>query len=738
MWSLRKTPWHRSLRFKLITAALSVEMLMLALLLGNSYRVLSDATEERVRSRLEALGPMFDAAFSSRVFTRDKAELQAIVQTLTEGQRSDLPYILVYTLDGRLLAHAGTVEPSAVPLNASVASLTAAPVLSVERDLLLQGTRVGRVHFGLSVQSFLLSRDHLVMQSALIAVLEVVLSFVILALTSYLITRPLHPLVAASQKLTHGDYGVRLTFKTQDEMGQLADAFNGMAAAIEDKIATLKRTEDLLRTSQTALLGERRFLKTLLATIPQMIWLKNADGVYLACNREFELFFGASEEEIVGQTDHDFLDQNLADFFRERDLAAIEAGRPMVNEEWITYAVGGARVLLQTTKTPMIDEDGTLIGVLGIAYEITALRQNEIALQNSRESLKQAQKVAQIGSWDLDIPSGRLTWSEQTYRIFGLPPERPMDLETFFACLPRDDQAQVMTAWHAALDGTPYDIEHRILHQGTIRWVRQRAEVRFGPDGQPLKGTGTAQDVTDRKRAELKMMDSVEELTRSNAELERFAYIASHDLQEPLRSIVSFTQLIERRMGNDFPAEHRENFAFVVEAAKRMSLLIQDLLAVSRVASPGTGFTRVALADACTAALDNLRDGITQNHAEIVVKSLPEINGDSLQLMQVFQNLIGNALKFRHPGRRPKIVVRSQRKDQMWEISVTDNGIGIGPTSQDVFEMFCRLHPKTAYPGTGIGLTICKRIVARHGGTITMTSDDGQGTTFTFTLPVVP
>ncbi|HPU80140.1 PAS domain S-box protein [Accumulibacter sp.] len=269
-----------------------------------------------------------------------------------------------------------------------------------------------------------------------------------------------------------------------------------------------RRLADQLQISiSEAREAERELLKTLIRSIPNLIWLKNAEGVYLACNREFEKFFGKGEAEIVGKTDYDFLSGELADFFRGHDRAAAAAGKPTVNEEWITYADDGHRALLRTTKMPMIAADGRLIGVLGIAHDITEMRRQEEALRESRETLNRAQAVAHVGSWMLDIEANRLEWSDETYRLFGLPPGSPMTLERFFACIHPDDREHVTAAWHATLDGAGYDIEHRILAAGETRWVRERAIIERDADGKARRGLGTVQDITLRRQTEAALQE---------------------------------------------------------------------------------------------------------------------------------------------------------------------------------------------------------------------------------------
>ncbi|BAE52493.1 Signal transduction histidine kinase [Paramagnetospirillum magneticum AMB-1] len=254
-------------------------------------------------------------------------------------------------------------------------------------------------------------------------------------------------------------------------------------------------------------------------------------------------------------------------------------------------------------------------------------------------------------------------------------------------------------------------------------------EISFGLDRLDLEAS--------HHRQEQDLRDLIDRLTESNAELERFAFVASHDLREPLRTIVSFTQLIQKNMAERLPTEERENFVFVIDAAKRMNLLIHDLLAVSRVSSKDVGYERLSLGDACFSAMKNLHESISESGAEIECSELPEVMGDFVQMMQIFQNLLGNAIKFQVPHRKPHIVISSAKAGGFWTIRVQDNGIGIADTSQDIFELFRRLHPSHAYPGSGIGLAVCKRIITRHGGRIWVEPHDGDGTTFCFTLPEI-
>ncbi|MEU0480641.1 ATP-binding protein [Streptosporangium sp. NPDC006013] len=239
-----------------------------------------------------------------------------------------------------------------------------------------------------------------------------------------------------------------------------------------------------------------------------------------------------------------------------------------------------------------------------------------------------------------------------------------------------------------------------------------------------------------------KLEDQATELRRSNSELEQFAYVASHDLQEPLRKVASFTQMLEQRYGDQLDDRAKQYIAFAVDGAKRMQMLINDLLDFSRVGRTGGERTGIDATVPLKAALNNLAAPIEDGGATVTYDELPRVHGNRVQLTQLFQNLIGNAIKF-HSQDPPEIHIGVRRDGDMWEFSCTDNGIGIDSKYTDrIFLIFQRLHGRDVYAGTGIGLALCKKIVEYHGGRIWLDTEDGEpenttrtGTTFRWTLP---
>ena len=306
---------------------------------------------------------------------------------------------------------------------------------------------------------------------------------------------------------------------------------------------------------------------------------------------------------------------------------------------------------------------------------------------------------------------------------------------------------------HTRADGSLYPEDecpiYKAFNDATVQhvrdevfWRKDRSSFPVAYTSTPIKEDGklvgavvTFRDITERKRAEEKLAHAMADLARSNAELEQFAYIASHDLQEPLRMVASFVQLLGKRYKGKLDGDADDFINYAVDGANRMQILINDLLAYSRVGRRGKEFKRLSCEIVLNQALSNLQNLIEQNGAVVTRSPLPVVMGDDIQLMQLFQNLIGNAIKF-SGDRTAHIHVAAEPMADNWIFSVRDNGIGIEPEYfERIFSIFQRLHDREQYPGTGIGLAICKKVVEHHGGRIWVESVPGTGSTFYFTLP---
>lgn len=422
-------------------------------------------------------------------------------------------------------------------------------------------------------------------------------------------------------------------------------------------------------------------------------------------------------------------------------------------QHWAELRVFGRRVF----QTRLVRADGHTIDV-EISANIMILGQEEFNIAFVRditsqkavmEEIKrnlyltrQSQRAARIGHFFYNFDKDIGYSSEVLNEIYGFSSDFAGGLADWMTYVHRDDQAALRD--HLLIDvlkaGRPFDREFRIRRAdtGALRWLHGRGEVEREAETGHAILIGTALDITERKMAQEQIQNTVEALTRSNVELERFAYIASHDLQEPIRNVVAFSQLLQKRFMGKLGDEADEYLGYIISGAKRMQTLVLDLLDYSRVSTSGRSFARVALDDVLAAVRENLRMSLEESGALLDIDPLPRVYGDEIQLVALFQNLIGNAVKFRRPGVVPMIRVAVERTGPNWTIAVADNGIGIAAEHcPQIFTIFKRLHTDQTYPGTGIGLAVSKRIVERHGGSITVDSVPDQGSRFLLTLPAV-
>ncbi|HEY6839304.1 MAG TPA: ATP-binding protein [Geobacteraceae bacterium] len=361
------------------------------------------------------------------------------------------------------------------------------------------------------------------------------------------------------------------------------------------------------------------------------------------------------------------------------------------------------------------------------------------ALQKSERKYRSLVNNIPDVTWTADNKGNTLFLSPNLPRVYGFTPDEVCrDPSLWFGRIHPEDLERVKDAFVSLfLEGGTFDVEYRIRRKdGEWIWLHDRAVGTYERGGE-LLADGLFTDVTEHKQVVEKLAEQSRELARSNAELEQFAYVASHDLQEPLRMVSSYMQLLSRRYKGKLDEDADEFIAYAVDGANRMQRLINDLLAYSRVGSKGKEPQPIDCNDVMRQALDNLQEAVREAAVEIVVSPLPTIMGDEVQLMQLFQNLIGNAIKF-HGDDPPRVEVGAEARGADWLFSVHDNGIGIEAKNfERIFQIFQRLHDRSHYPGTGIGLAVCKKIVERHHGTIWLESEPGKGTTFHFTIPAM-
>ena len=557
------------------------------------------------------------------------------------------------------------------------------------------------------------------------------------------------------------------------------DAGGDVATAV---LAVLERgagrSDDSLRVAQQ-----------LIEVLPIPVFFKSRDGRYLGVNSAWENFFGVAREAFLGKTVREL-------YAQDPEAGAKHAA--MDEELWrnpgsqsyeleITDRHGRTRHIIDY-KATFTRADGEVAGLIGTIIEITKRKEAEqhqaIEYEVTR-LLAEADSVHEVmprvirilceglgfaygarwvhdpkarvlrclESWCTDDPALEAFRFTSASRL-ETKPDRPGGLNRRVwttgepVWLPDVSQETTLQRREAAAKaGLRSAFAFPILMGGEFYGVvefyahaqRQRDERVI--EVAQTAGSQIAQFIA-RLQAEAALREAIDELARqahelmrSNAELEQFAYVASHDLQEPLRMISSYTQLLLRRYGDRFDKEAKEFMDFVVDGSARMKQLIEDILAYSRIGTHGKEFVAFESETALKRALASLRGSIEASGATVTYDAMPTVRADAAQLAQLFQNLIGNALKFKGEA-APVVHVGVAERPEAWEFSVRDNGIGIDPEFFGrIFMVFQRLHSKGEYPGTGIGLAICKKVVDRHGGRIRVESRPGAGSTFFFTLP---
>ncbi len=383
------------------------------------------------------------------------------------------------------------------------------------------------------------------------------------------------------------------------------------------------------------------------------------------------------------------------------------------------------------------------IGALNRAFNLMlqAIQTREIDLQESRQNLELAQRAGRIASFNWFARTDVFECSDEMFSLFGVVRGEFSGRRADFRKLVHpEDAAKNEGAMHAAQsnDGE-LNVEYRIIWPDqSIHWMATRAKYFYGPAGEVERMAGVVLDITERKQAEAQLVQQAEALYRSNRELEQFASVSSHDLQEPLRKVASYAELLAAKYGKQMGEEGDRYIGNITDGVSRMRDLIHDLLAYSSLSGEELPMEKVSMRAVVDGILNDLEPAIMEKKAEVnIVTPLPEIVAGRSQMQQLMQNLSSNALKFQK-DQAPRIEVGHERRGDDDVFFVRDNGIGIEEIyAERIFKVFQRLHPRTRFPGTGIGLAICKKIVEQHGGRIWLQSVVGEGTTFFFSIPQV-
>lgn len=431
------------------------------------------------------------------------------------------------------------------------------------------------------------------------------------------------------------------------------------------------------------------------------------------------------------------------------------------------------------TYKPLYDGQGSIYGVICTAVDVTEQVLAHNKLEEAEQNMRGAVELAKLGTWSINVLTNGLTYSDRLIEWFGYDPAS-QDFNKVIPILSAEDQLRVTNAVNWALNplsGGIYDETYTVIHPitGMKRILHAQGKTVFDPEGNPVRMNGTAQDITMQVQAQMELEQQVQErteeivavieelratneelensnvqLTHINEELAQFAYIASHDLQEPLRKISTFTELLEVNIGDQISEKASGYITKIKLASERMSRLIRDVLAYSALPKDDHTFVDVDLEKVAILALEDYDVLIAKNGARVIWKDLPVIKGIPLQMSQLFANLIGNALKFLRPDVIPNISITcSKATDEeiksanlktgkaYYKIQFADNGIGIKPeNTHQIFSIFKRLHRKDEFAGTGIGLAMCKKIVLNHSGEIDAVGSSENGAVFNVYLPM--
>ena len=503
-----------------------------------------------------------------------------------------------------------------------------------------------------------------------------------------------------------------------------------ISSAIRD-VTARKRAEKALRDSEAKFRG-------ILESAPDAMVIVDAQGRIVLVNIETERLFGYPREELIGQAVEVLVPDQFRGRHPEHRQGYTAHPRPRSMGEGLELRglrKDNTEFPVEISLSPIETLEGSLIS--STIRDVTARKTAEEALREAGERFRTlANNISQL-AWMAD-EKGYIFWYNQRWFDYtGTALEEMAGWGWQKVHHPDHVQQVVAKISKCFQSGEVWEDTFPLRgRDGNYRWFLSLAVPIRGTEGKILRWFGTNTDITERKKSEERLLKTVGELKRSNDELQQFAYVASHDLQEPLRMVASYTQLLAKRYKGRLDPDADEFIAYAVDGSNRMQGMIQDLLAYSRAGTNGKVLHEISSENALKEALTNLRATILESGAVVTHDSLPAITTDDTQLTQVFQNLVGNAIKYRSAEVPHVNVSATKNGGKEWIFSVRDNGLGIDPQYFDrIFVLFQRLHGREEFEGTGIGLAICKKILERLGGRIWVESQPEKGSTFYFALP---
>ncbi len=498
----------------------------------------------------------------------------------------------------------------------------------------------------------------------------------------------------------------------------------GLSVFFEDVTAE-KRAQEALRESERA----SRLLAAIVDSSEDAIISKDLNSVVTSWNRAAERLFGYTAAEAIGRSIMMLIPEERSGE-EAGILDRIRRGKSVEHFETVRKRKDGVLRDISLTISPVRDASGQIVGASKIARDITDQKRAEAALRESEARFRQLADAMPQMVWTARADGQMDYYNQRWYQFTG---DDASGEGSFESALHPEDAKRWLDTWSTAVQtGEPYRIEYRFRdrQEKRWRWFMGRALPVRDESGAVVKWIGSCTDIDDQKRVE-------DDLRRANQDLEQFAYSASHDLQEPLRSIKIYGELLTKRYGARLDGQAFEFLDYLRSGATRMEILVRDLLMYTQLTRLDMPVEATNAGEALSTTLASLGRAIAESHASVTSDPLPSVNVNGTHLRQLFQNLIGNAIKYRNPDRTPAIHVGCELRNGSWIFSVRDNGIGIEPQYKEhIFGLFKRLHTGDEYSGTGIGLAICQRIVERYRGRIWVESEAGNGSAFFFSLPV--
>jgi PAS domain S-box-containing protein len=504
------------------------------------------------------------------------------------------------------------------------------------------------------------------------------------------------------------------------------------------------------------LIEQHNLLRTLIDNLPDVIYAKDAEGRKILSNpADVGITRCKTEAEVIGKTDFDFFPKDIAEKFHADDQKVMQ-GEAVINREEYFFDEKGQKRWLLTCKLPLRGQNKKIVGLVGMGRDITERKQAEEALNRERSLLRTLIDNLPDLIYAKDTAGRKILANPADVKTCHCQTEADLIGKSDFDLFPKDIAEKFWADDQKVLQGQSVinREEYFLDEKGRKRWLLTSKLALHDQNNEIVGLVGIGRDITERRQAEValrtsegKLRQFTTQLERSNRELQDFAYVASHDLQEPLRKIIVFGERLREQGTEKLDDVSRDYLERMQKAASRMQTLINDLLTFSRVTTKAQPFTQVDLAEVAHEVVNDLEGRIELVKGRVEVGTLPLIDAEPLQMRQLLQNLIGNALKFRKLDVPPVVkvwaeIITENPPDQrvsnkLCRLTVSDNGIGFDEKYLDrIFNVFQRLHSRNEYEGTGMGLAIARKIALFHRGDITAKSKPGEGTTFIVTLPV--